>query len=570
MSSIFGSVHKKSHELWSAKGNMTEVFKTDAMTLGRDYNYKFFNERFIYEDEKVVVVFEGFLFDIKNYSTQKEFVLSEITLCGFHDFIKSCDGSFSICVFDRIQNKIHLGVDHLASQKIFYHNSEEFGFVFSSDLFDVTRGVKLENKLTLNIDNIYYFLGFGSMINERTFFNDIYQLESGNYLTYNIGQGSVNKVKYREHKFDINENLTEEEVVKEYDDIIKQAMSRIIALNDFYDYRPLAGLSGGLDSKSMAILMHQMTNKIMTTFTFSESGSLDHKIAEEVSSALKMEHIFISLDNGYCLVNNFEEAIRRTNGQVSIHSLLHTLNSTKKIAPNNYGLLLTGQIGDVIFGSHDIGSKKLKEYVCSKSLVGEVPEYIYNKIGFIDSVIASYTKENCEGFVYDGRQSNGTLYGDIVNRYRFDTITPFFSKKLLEFTLSVPRELRQQEHIYLKWLKYSVPQTLDFKWDKCNCRPSNLLKIKVFKYLNRVNVGIRKRLGLKYTGMNPFDIWFRKNPTIEINLDRQFEDNLYVLNEYPDLNKDVKKYFHNELERYKRNKFVVVSLLLSLKMHIEG
>jgi hypothetical protein len=229
--------------------------------------------------------------------------------------------------------------------------------------------------------------------------------------------------------------------------------------------------------------------------------------------------------------------------------------------------MVSGQIGDAIFGSHFIGNKSLKKYITSKSHYNTVPEFIYKKIGFMNKLYERYSNGQSEAYIYDGRISNGTIYGDIAIRNRIDTITPFYSKKLLDFTLSVEEKFRTNEYIYIKWLRKYHPKMLEFKWDKCNCLPTNYYKLKVFKYINTVKNAIKKRLKMNYDGMNPFDIWLRKNKDILKNLDNVYTENIELLSFNKELQNDAKRLFYSDVDRYKRNQFVVVSLLLSLKLH---
>jgi len=310
--------------------------------------------------------------------------------------------------------------------------------------------------------------------------------------------------------------------------------------------------------------------KKLTTFTFAQYGSLDQKIAQEVSYKINTIHNFISLDNGNCLEYNFNDCIKKTNGLVALHTILHGYNSFININTKQFGLLVTGQIGDAIFGSHFIGDKTLKSYITSKSHYGTVPDFIYEKIIFMKTLLKEYDKGNSEVYIYEGRISNGTMYGDIALRNRIDSITPFYSKKLLKFTLTVPEKYRIDEDIYVKWFSKYHSKMLDFYWDKCNCKPTSKAKIKVFKCAHTIKNAIKKRLKLKYDGMNPFDIWYRENKNILLNLDSLYAEHINMLDFNIVLKNDVIKLYSSNVDRYKRNKFVVVTLLLSLKIHLNG
>ncbi len=569
MAGIFGGINIDNYKFKKEDGLNHDEYNQNHIFYGRKYINKFNGERFILNTEEYICVFEGFLFDIENAPTQKDFFNKNLNIETLNDFIKKLDGIFAFSIYFKREEKLFLVTDHLASFKVFYSQLED-KFIYSSDLFDITNYYKnIKKTIDLDLDSIYFFLGFGSIVSDKTLFSNIKKLEPSTYLEFNVPDNTYKIIKYSKLDFIKETTLNEDEIIDKYEALLSKPMQRIIDLNNKYNLEHIAGLSGGLDSKSMVVMMKEKVKKL-TTFTFAQYGSLDQKIAQVVSSKLNTIHNFISLDNGNCLEYNFKESTLATNGLVALHTILHGYNSVININTKQFGLLLTGQIGDVIFGSHFIGDKSLKDYISSKSHYGVVPNFIYEKIGFIELLLKNYDEGNSEAYIYEGRISNGTMYGDIALRNKIDTITPFYSKELLNFTLTVPAKYRIDEDSYIKWFSKYHSKMLDFDWDKCNCKPTSKAKVKLFKYIHIVENAIKKRLKLKYDGMNPFDLWYRENKNILLNLDRLFNQYVNILGFNSELKKNVEKLYNSDVDRYKRNKFVVISLLLSLNIHLNS
>ncbi len=568
MAGIFGGVGLEEYQFEKEDGLAYEALLFNNISYGRKYIDKFENERFIIENDSYVCMFEGFLFDIKGFNTQKDFFEGKLSFANVKKIISELDGVFSLFIYFKKEEKFFLATDHLAAVKIFYTQIDN-QFIFSSDLFDITNYYKSNQKeITIDRDAIYFFLGFGSVALDKTLFKNILKLEPSTYLEYDVKTDVYEVYKYGFLDFSKNNCLTEHEIIDTYETLISKAMNRIIELNKRYGLENLAALSGGLDSKSMVVAMNQGAIDKLTTFTFAEYNSADQKIAQSVASKLGLLHNFIALDNGNCLKYNFEKSIRLSNGMVALHTILHGYNSFVNLNTKQFGILLTGQIGDAIFGSHFIGTQTLKAYIASKSHYGTVPDFLYDKIGFMDALLEEYSHNNSEAYIYEGRISNGTMYGDISLRNAIDPLTPFYSKALLNFTLTVPEKYRMDEDIYIKWLKKYHPQVLEFDWDKCACKPKSKFSVQIFKYLHTVYNAIKKRVKMKYDGMNPFDIWYRDNPSILENLDNKFNLNIEVMNFDEELKADVIKLYNSDVDRYKRNKFVVITLLLSLQLHL--
>jgi asparagine synthase (glutamine-hydrolysing) len=84
--------------------------------------------------------------------------------------------------------------------------------------------------------------------------------------------------------------------------------------------------------------------------TFSQSNYYDETIPKKIASDLKHEWIFKSLDNGNFLYD-LDTINLLTGGNVLFSSAAHSYSLYKYINFENFGLLHTGQLGDVIISS---------------------------------------------------------------------------------------------------------------------------------------------------------------------------------------------------------------------------
>jgi hypothetical protein len=53
--------------------------------------------------------------------------------------------------------------------------------------------------------------------------------------------------------------------------------------------------------------------------------------------------------------------------------------------------------------------------------------------------------------------------------------------------------------------------------------------VRLLKKIHSLIMDLKKRLGLYYDSMNPFDYWFSKNPEIIKTIDEYFYQNLYFI-----------------------------------------
>lgn len=564
---LFGGFNLGEFKFIDDQETKMSTIELGGLVFGKRYIDKFVDERFVHDDFEKTIFFDGFIFNIESNESQKDFVLDSIERNGIEFFLRELDGVFSFCMFSKDDSKLYLATDHLSTRKLFYCFHDQ-SFIFSSNLKDITRYLKDNNSLKLSKSSVYGFLGFGSYISNTTPFENVYKLEPLTLLEISLDTLNFHIRKYDTLSFSKNDTLDFDEVVDCFEKLISEPVNRICNLNDKYGFSHISTLSGGLDSKSVFMLLSERYQQI-NSFTFAEFGSLDQSIPQNVSSVIGSEHTYVSLDNGLCLEKGFDDVVSLTGGMISLHTILHSYNSFIKLDFKSYGLMLTGQIGDAIFGSHFIGEKSLTNYITSKSHCGNIPNFILTKIDYFQDFLQKYTRENVESYIYEGRIACGTVYGDLVVANQIDCITPFYSKKLLKFAVTVDDLLRKDDFVYIEWLRKYHSKVLEFKLDKCNCKPTSITKVKVLTYINTVKNAIRKRLKLKHSGMNPFDKWYRDNPRILDNLDKLFNQLIQKPYIDDDLRFDISSLYDLDLDRYKRNKFAVITLLLSLQLHYE-
>ncbi len=541
--------------------NNNEYFEYFNFKYGRVVTGKFPNEQIVFENNDLICCFDGFLFDIKNYKNQSEFIKNELNANNYLNFIKDLNGSFCGYIYLKTEKKILVFVDHLATRKIYYSKSNDY-FIFSSELYDITNFIRKIITLEIDYNNLNTFLGFGYYLEDQTLFKNIYQLKLGCLLEYDINSNNLKLIEY--NKFIIREEkYSYDEILQRYDDYLVSSVKRVININESYNYPTSCFLSGGLDSKTVFSIFCENSINDILTITFADSRSLDAKIASKVAREMKKQNIFISLDNGKYLTKNYKKYTEYSNGMIILSGSLHALDALSKINLSNYGLHLTGQIGDVIFGSFI----KNKFNIKNSSYAGIPPKFIYNKINGLNNIIKKYDNANNELFSYEQRQSNGTIYGDLITRAFIETISPFYNKELIEFTLSVPKKLKKNEKIYIDYIKKFHSQVTKFKWDKSNCRPINADYVRLLKKIHLVKNGLKKRLGLYYDSMNPFDYWISKNPEIIKTIDEYFYKNLDFIELDKNFSEDLINYYKTTNDRYYRNKFNTLALLNALKYY---
>lgn len=564
MNNYFGVIGRSGSAL---EQELSTKIDFDLLSFRYHLDGRFMNEAFIINNENYIFYFDGFLFDIGSFPDSKSYFQSKLNLQSIQSLVADLNGVYSGAFIDKRSRKTVLFTDHLATRKVFYGKSGDAVF-FGSKLKFVTDELRERNSLTVDESAVYGFLGFGFFLSDTSYFMEIKTLLPGELVEIDHCTKELNRKRF--FQFEIKKRKWDESaLLAEIERLFSRSVRRLTDLNHQYGYKTAAALSAGLDSKTVVVSMYDQGVRDALTVTFAQSGSLDCSVPQTVANDLSYEHLYGSLDGGDYLNRYCREYIRVNEGLLSYQTAVHGYSVLSRINWKNVGIYLSGQVGDVVFGSF-IG-KKFENINDMKflSYCGLAQHDVYDRISILQKLFDEYKSRGWELFNYEQRQSNGTICGDIFVRNMVETVSPFFDRELIALTLSVDDEDLIGSKLYIKWLKRYHPNVLRYVWDKCGSKPTSFRKVKFTTQVKRVTGFFRRKLGLS-NGMNPFDKWISENPRIISNLKNEFDSGLNAVDISDSLRSEIYKLYHADSDRNSFNKFVTVTCLLGLSLHQRG
>lgn len=213
------------------------------------------------EDRSVVVVFNG---EIYNFQS----LMQELIELGHH-FASRCDtevivhaweqwgeaclqhfrGMFAFALWDRNQKTLFVARDRMGIKPLFYAMLADGTFLFGSELKSLLCVSDLSRELDPQAVEDYF--AYGYIPEPKTIFKNAHKLAPGHSLTIRLGDLEVRQQKYWDVPFNLQENVTQDEIEAELLVQLKDAVnSHMIA-----DV-PLGGfLSGGVDSSAVVAMM---------------------------------------------------------------------------------------------------------------------------------------------------------------------------------------------------------------------------------------------------------------------------------------------------------------------------
>lgn len=543
---------------------INEEFESENFIYGRSVLPKFLEDRVLYEDESLIVGFEGVSFSAKKGNLIK--YITENYKNSELDFLQNIEGFFSGFICDKKSKKLHVFTDHLSTKPLYYYYSKEAKqFIFSSELKMISQYLRLNKVgITLNEDALRCLLTFGYMLGDLTPVAEVKKIKPGTILSFDFLEFEIEEKEYCSLSGLIESDLDKTQIINEIDRLITHATNQEWQKDKEYGYDHFAFLSGGLDSRVNVMLASELGYKDISVLTFSEKNTLDEKIAKKITSDLGLNHLFVELSSGKYLEENLEEFVQANDGLAILYGSAHQQSALEKLDLQRIGLGHTGQIGDALFGSLsglETPSKALKK------LSYNFDSVIVSKIDAWNNLLENqFYGDSLEVFAYKNRVINGTMNGDRSSSHIIDSISPFYNKELFNFCLKIPGKYKVKARLYLDWMKEKHPQLQRYVWQKTGTLPKKNIYREALYFKNRLYRYVLRKIGIQKENMNPFQTWYENNSKIRTTLDQLFESHLNLI-EDNDLKKDIERVFDSESAMVKYN---ALTVLLSVKLHFHS
>lgn len=534
---------------------------------------KFKNDKVFQENDDYFILTEGVILNSnelkEKYKCDSLFkTIIKMYIEKGNDFFEEFRGSFSGFFYDKKNNKKIIYTDHIGDKQIFFYNNEE-SLIFGSEINYIISYFKNNNiHYELDVDSVYFLITYGYMLEENTTFKQIKKLLPGSYIV--IEKGEVKISQYYRLNNTLNTDESEEEIIENIDILFRQAVKRAFEKDKEYGYKHLVGLSGGLDSRMTTWVANDMGyGDNIVNFTFSQSNYLDETIPKSIASDLKHEWIFKSLDNGIFL-KNIDEIVKISSGGALYYGLAHSKSCLDLIDKKKFGVIHTGQLGDVIIGTFFSTLDKNKKYSLNDGVYSNL---LINKI---KSEMIKNEYENEEIFKFYGRGFLGANQGLLVYQETNETYSPFYDVDLMDYCLTIPVKYRLNHDIYYKWIINKYPDAAKYKWEKINAKITdkniNLLgkKVVVRKLPRKIVDVIKRKMKINISSletknnMNPLDYWYNTNENLRTYINNYYNENIDRISFDNDLLSDC-KYLFEQGKFIEKNQ--VLTLLALLKIY---
>lgn len=256
---------------------------------------------------------------------------------GFNRF----NGIFAFGLLDLMRKRIILARDHFGVKPVYYFCNKG-KFIFSSEIKAIVVCSDVDRAIDFTALNSY--LSFRYVPSPRTTFQNIFKIEAGGYLEYDLEKNNILRIgTYNSGNIEIDYNKKFSQWVEEYQEHFEQAVKRQL----ISDVEVGALLSGGIDSSAICAVAVKYLCHPIRTYTigfkdFLEGNEL--KEAAEFAKHLGTIHSNVIIDN-YDFIDVLDKVACFMDEPTATSSTIPLYYLTKVIK-RDLKVVLTGQGAD--------------------------------------------------------------------------------------------------------------------------------------------------------------------------------------------------------------------------------
>ncbi len=539
-----------------AAGNMNIECLGEVQVMGecRHYSHllnKFPGDQICREDERIVCFLNGYVYNKADYtqtgrladglnrqtngvsgpSTDWAEAFSQALTEDAEGTLGRLRGGFCGYLFDKRTGELLVYTDQVAVKPVYYYVNDDKWMV--SDHLDYMVQVLGYNRLNADFQPLaaQYMLTYGYMIDDTTYIRQIHRLLPGQYVRVRGGKAEVTRYHMIQDK---PVPITEEEAVEKIDVAFREAVRREFEKDREYGYRHLVDLSGGLDSRMVSWVAHDMGYTDQVNITYCRARYRDEVISKQIALRLGHEYLFKPLDDARWMYD-IDEMTSQNNGAAFYMGMTGGRRLLELINMEQFGIEHTGMIGDAILGT----LYRDKELSCGKPVLGQSTHSDRLQYSFDENLLQEYPCQELFGIYTRGMLGASSSY--LIRQQYIETASPFMDVDLLDVAFSIPFDMRNHHHIYLRWINEKYPQAAEFGWEKWGgVKPKEshifIRKIKTTQRLLWQVICKAARID-NQDSMNPIDYWYDKDPGIQ----KYMRDYMESVIENPALDRELKE-----------------------------
>ena len=437
----------------------------------------------------------------------------------FISILNRINGCFDVII--ETEQTLFCAVDRLRSFPLFYTIKNKTLYL-SDDIYWIKNETNYKEINELNKEE---FRLTGYVTGDETLVNNIYQLQAGEYIIWNKRNRNLEKSFYFEYKYKDFFKKDEEQLIEKLDKLHIKVFKRLIeSLNGRQAVIPL---SGGYDSRLIAIMLKRLNYKNILCFTYGREGNKESELSKQVANSLDLPWTFIPYTpktwKDFLDKETTIEYIKYASNFVS-SACIQDYPAIKYLNENNSiekdAVIIPGHTYDFLQGGHLPLDLPINKSFTHKELYKEIIKKHYqlwrNNINKTAKTLHNkFTKElpnqssdfNLIEFAetfekWDLKERQGKFIVNSLRTYEvfdYEWRIPLWDNELINFWSKVPLGLKINRRLYINYVEKKYSKDVNFVFDKINDTNKrhlgNRAKYKLLQILFETNLYNTLKLG---------------------------------------------------------------------------
>lgn len=386
------------------------------------------------------------------------------------------NGNFSFAAWNDRDKALHVVSDRYGFRPIFYyHNPRTRTLVFSSDLRGVIQSGLVERK-DVNWDAAATFMHFGHHLGNQTFLQNVLAMPAASVLRFQDNTVRIDPY-WSLDRIHIDERMTYDDAMDGTIELFAQSIRRRVqALSG----RTIVLLSGGKDSRHIAAEMKRQGVEF-TTYTTAgfKPTNPDMPLAERVACVLDIQNTRSDVFHGDFIRRSWRQSNSLIDYEADLHQWMLPLVES---LPTDVRFNFDGLAGDITLFLSFTDERRLAmaraddTQGLAEAVVGRVDRFpglrgeLRQRLQAADVVgNARREMDRFRGSPYlfthfilanRTRRAISALSSKLIS-LRAESFCPFVDNDLVDFTLSIPPEMKVDHKFHRNVLDRAFPQLKD-------------------------------------------------------------------------------------------------------------
>lgn len=279
-------------------------------------------------------------------TSDTEVIAQLLDVIPISNLFRELNGMFAIAVWDLLEQQLYLARDFAGIKPLFF-GLNNHGIVFASQFDQIYKHPWFASQLKISLKGFMGYMRLGFMHAPETMYENICQLNPGEYLIYDCRSNTHEKFRFK-NIYDSCRNQSLRESDQSLPSQVLNVLNEIVGSQMVADVPLGTFLSGGIDSPIITAMASKIDPQLTAmTIGVNDARYNEAEIAQSYAQSLKVKNMVQYITPSEMLKIN-DDHFQSLHEPFGDYSSLPTF-LISKVASRHFKVMLSGDGGDEVF-----------------------------------------------------------------------------------------------------------------------------------------------------------------------------------------------------------------------------